>query len=307
MKAQILHYLRKTRSTVSGETLSRQLGISRVAVWKHIQKLLESGYRIHSGPKGYKLVNSPDTPFAWEFPARTSHIHYFPVVSSTMDIARDMARKGCPDFTVVAAGRQEGGRGRMDRSWESPTGGLYFTLVLRPEITLVLSPLLNFAASAVLAQTIRERFRIRAAVKWPNDILAGGRKLSGMLSEMEAEGDLVSFVNIGIGINVNNRPPQHTSTATSIRTITGRAHNRREFLADYLDRLETRLHSADLSTAVDEWKAYTTTIGRPVEVATQSGTTRGKAVDVDPGGALIVRTEDGTLQKVHYGDCFHRD
>ncbi len=125
MKAQILQQLRKSKGIVSGEILSNRLGISRVAVWKHIQKLLESGYQIESGPKGYQLIASPDTPFAWEFPAREPNYHYYQEVSSTMDIARDIARKGCPDFTLVVAEKQVNGRGRMDRRWESPAGGLY--------------------------------------------------------------------------------------------------------------------------------------------------------------------------------------
>jgi BirA family biotin operon repressor/biotin-[acetyl-CoA-carboxylase] ligase len=305
MKAQILLQLREDNGIVSGETLSDRLGISRVAVWKHIQKLIESGYQIDSGPKGYRLIASPDTPFAWEFPAREPQFHYFSEVSSTMDIARDMARKGCPDFTIVVAEKQINGRGRMDRSWESPAGGLYFTMILRPEISLVLSPLLNFAASLALSQTIRELFHVQAEVKWPNDILVNDRKISGMLSEMEAEGDLVSFINIGIGININNTPSQDIPSAASIKSITGRTHNRKEFLADYLDRMEDRLCHQDLGTVIDEWKTCTATLGRQVKVVTRTGVTRGTAVDVDEGGALIVKTADASLKKVIYGDCFH--
>jgi BirA family biotin operon repressor/biotin-[acetyl-CoA-carboxylase] ligase len=305
MKAQILQQLREHNGIVSGEILSNRLEISRVAVWKHIQKLIESGYQIESGPKGYCLIDSPDTPFAWEFPLRESRFHFFPEVSSTMDIAREMARKGCTDFTLVVAEKQTGGRGRMDRKWESPPGGLYFTMVLKPEISLVLSPLLNFAASLVLSQTIQDRCNVKAEVKWPNDILVHDRKISGMLSEMEAEGDLVSFINIGIGININNAPSKHIPSATSIRSITGRTHNRRKFLADYLDRMEDRLRNLDLGNVIAEWKKHTATIGRGVKVVTRSGVTKGTAVDVDEGGALIVRTADGTLKKVIYGDCFH--
>ena len=305
MKAQILELLRKRNSIVSGEILSKQLGISRVAVWKHIQKLLESGYQIESGPKGYRLIASPDTPFAWEFPTRESRFHYFPEVSSTMDIARNLARKGCPDFTLVVAEKQINGRGRMDRRWESPTGGLYFTMILRPEISLRLSPLLNFAASLVLSQTIREQCHVDAKVKWPNDILVNDRKISGMLSEMEAEADLISFINIGIGININNTPSQDIPSASSIKSITGQTHNRREFLSDYLNRLEKRLSDQDLSTVIAEWKTCTATLGRQVKVVTRTGVTRGTAIDVDEGGALVVRIADGSLKKVFYGDCFH--
>jgi BirA family transcriptional regulator, biotin operon repressor / biotin---[acetyl-CoA-carboxylase] ligase len=305
MKAQILQQLRNSKGILSGERLSSRLGISRVAVWKHIQKLLESGYQIESGPKGYRLTASPDTPFAWEFPAREPHFHYFPEVSSTMDIARNLARKGCPDFTVVVADKQVSGRGRMDRRWESSAGGLYFTMILRPKISLIQSPLLNFAASLVLSQTIREQCHIEAMVKWPNDILVQDRKLSGMLSEMETEAELVSFINIGIGININNTPSQDIPSASSIKSITGRTHNRKEFLSDYLDRLDDRLRNHGLETVITEWKACAATLGRQVKVVTRTGVTQGTAVDVDEGGALVVRIADGSLKKVYYGDCFH--
>ena len=306
MKAQILQQLKKDSGIVSGATLSSRLGITRVAIWKHIQKLIESGYQIESGPKGYRLIASPDTPFAWEFPGRESQFHYFSEVSSTMDIARDMARKGCPDFTIVVADKQASGRGRMDRNWESPPGGLYFTMILRPQISLVLSPLLNFLASLVLSRTIRERFHVQADVKWPNDILVDDRKISGMLSEMEAEGDLVSFINIGIGININNTPSPDLPSAASIKSITGQTHNRRKFLADYLARVEDRLHQQNFDSVIAEWKAHSSTLGKQVRVVTRTGVTRGKAVDVDEGGALIVKTADGSFKKVIYGDCFHQ-
>lgn len=306
MKALILQHLRNSRDIISGEILSSRLGISRVAVWKHIQKLLACGYQIESGPRGYQLIASPDTPFAWEFPDRETRFHYVAEAGSTMDIARDMARKGCPDFSLVVAEKQVNGRGRMDRRWESPEGGLYFTMILRPEIALIQSPLLNFAASVVLAQTIRERCRIEAMIKWPNDILVHDRKISGMLSEMEAEGELVAFINIGIGININNTPSADIPSASSIKSITGQNHNRREFLSEYLDRLEDRLHNHDLGTVIAEWKSCAATLGRKVRVVTRNGVTQGTALDVDEGGALLVKVDDGSLKKIYYGDCFHK-
>jgi BirA family biotin operon repressor/biotin-[acetyl-CoA-carboxylase] ligase len=305
MKANILEELRNAAGILSGETLSRRLGISRVAVWKHIQALLQSGYDIAAGSKGYTLISSPDTPFPWEFPHRESSLHFFPEVNSTMDVARRMARKGCPDFTLVVAERQVKGRGRMDRLWESPAGGLYFTMVLRPKISLVQCPLINFAASLVLSQTIQDFCRIDAKVKWPNDILVHDQKISGMLSEMEAEAEEVSFINIGIGINVNNTPSRDLPTAASIGSLSGKTFSRKELLSAYLDRLEARLSTQDLGTVISEWKQVTATLGRKVQVVTQKGVTRGTAVDVDEGGALLVKTADGSLKKIYYGDCFH--
>mgnify|MGYP001828608664 FL=1 len=305
MKSQLLNILNKNNVFISGETLSQHLGVSRVAIWKHIQKLQACGYDIHSGPKGYRLVQSPDTPFPWEIPKRESSIHFFETASSTMDIARDLARKGCPDFTVVIAENQTSGRGRMDRKWWSPEGGLYFTLVMRPDIPPVMSPLVNFGTAFVLARTLRKFCGVEARVKWPNDILIHGSKVSGMLSEMESAGDQVSFVNIGIGINMNNDLPPDLPFATSIKNISGKTCSRKAFLSEFLDHLEKRMHQQDLANVITEWKSCSATLGRQVRIVSRRGVTEGEAVDVDPNGALIVRTADGTLKKIFYGDCIH--
>jgi BirA family biotin operon repressor/biotin-[acetyl-CoA-carboxylase] ligase len=306
VKSQLLKILKVNTNFISGEALSKHLGVSRVAIWKHIQKLQACGYDIHSGPKGYRLIQSPDTPFPWEIPERESRIHFFETASSTMDIARELARKGCPDFTVVIAETQTSGRGRMDRNWWSPQGGLYFTLVLRPHIPPVMSPLVNFGTAFVLARTLQEFCGVDALVKWPNDILIHGRKVSGMLSEMEAAGDQVSFVNIGIGINMNNDLPSDLLSATSIKNISGKTCPRKAFLSEFLDRLENRIHRPDLATVIAEWKTCSATLGQQVRIVSRQGVTEGKAMDVDPNGALVVRTADGVLKKIYYGDCFHK-
>lgn len=223
-----------------------------------------------------------------------------------MDVARQMARNGCENFTVVIAGTQMKGRGRLDRVWTSAAGGLYFTVVLRPNVSLAQCPLISFAASLELAQTIRDFYHIAASVKWPNDILVHDRKLSGMLSEMETQSEMVSFINIGIGININNMPPPDMPTAVSLRSLTGKTLSRKAFLAAYLDRLEKRLSSRDLSTVIPDWKKVAATLGRKVTVATRLGVTEGTAVDVDDSGALKVQTADGSIKKIYYGDCFHR-
>jgi len=305
MKGQILALLRDNNEVVSGEGLSAHLGVSRVSVWKHIQKLQACGYDIQSTPKGYLLKSSPDTPFPWEFPQRMDCIHYVERTASTMDIARELARKGAPGFTVVVAGIQEKGRGRLKRVWQSPDGGLYFTMVVRPNLPPMLSPRVNFAASLILAQVIEKACNLEVRVKWPNDLLAGEKKITGMLSEMEAEGDLVSFINIGIGINVNNDPPSDVDNAASIRQLTGKSHSRIEILSRFLDQFEERMSTGSLDSIMSEWKQQTATIGKKVIVETTRGTSRGTAVDVDDNGALILETETGERRTVIYGDCFH--
>ena len=307
MKAEILKLLRAQTGVVSGETLSSALGISRVSIWKHIQKLNQVGYRIQSGPKGYRREHSPDPPFPWEFPARETRIHYFDETSSTMEIAKKLARKGCPDFTVVVAGRQKKGRGRLKRAWISDAGGLYFTLVLRPRLPIVLGARVSFLASLTLARVLREWCGIDAKVKWPNDILVQERKISGMLTEMEAEAEQINFINIGIGINVNNDPSRSEPRASSIKTILGKSISRKELLARFLDKLESRMQQLDLDDVVHEWKKYTLTLNRRVQIVTKRETSEGLAVDVDENGALVLELDDGTRKKILYGDCFHAD
>jgi BirA family biotin operon repressor/biotin-[acetyl-CoA-carboxylase] ligase len=280
--------------------------VSRVNVWKHIQKLKELGYHIDTTTKGYRLISDPDVLFPWEFPQRESKLHYFGKVSSTMDIARDLARKKCPDFTVVVAGEQTKGRGRLKRIWLSSPGGLYFTVVLRPQIPAVISARVNFAAALVLVRTLRRMFAIEAMVKWPNDILIGDKKLVGMLSEMEAEADMVTFINIGVGINVNNDPTPGEVKASSLKKILGRNVARKRLLSEFLDEFENYMNYAALDDVISEWKQYTLTLNRHVRIATANRTFQGLAVDVDENGALVLKLADGTKQTVIYGDCFHQ-
>lgn len=305
MKSKILNILRKEKSIVSGETLSRHLKISRVSIWKHIGKLKEFGYQIESTPKGYRLISSPDVLYPWEFPGRESKIHYFEEVESTMDIAKNLARNDCSDFTVVIAGSQNRGRGRLKRTWLSSAGGLYFTIVLRPQMPPVLSSRVGFAAAMILAKTLRRRFDIEAVVKWPNDILVDGKKISGMLSEMEAEADMVSFINVGIGINVNNDPEKSEPMATSLRNILGRKIPKKPLLSEFLDEFESYINHSDLDLVVSEWKKYSVTLNNYVKIITAQEVSEGLALDVDENGALILRLDNGSIKKILHGDCFH--
>lgn len=305
MKEQILKMLRSSGEIVSGAALSDRLGISRVSVWKHIHSLKEHGYEIIASSQGYRLAGSPDALFPWEFPGRKSKIHYFSEVDSTMDIARDLARRGCPDFSVVIAGSQKQGRGRLRRSWHSSEGGLYFTVVLRPPIPPVLSPRVNFCASLSLAQTLRRLFGIEAVVKWPNDILVDDRKLCGMLSEMEAEADRVAYINVGVGLNANNDPTGVEPGAVALKEILDRPVPRKKILTEFLDAFETRLKKPDFDNVVKEWKEYTITLNRNVKIVTTNETSEGRAVDVDENGSLILALADGSMKTILYGDCFH--
>ncbi len=230
-------------------------------------------------------------------------IRRFREVTSTMDVARDLARQGCPGFTVCVAERQNAGRGRLKRVWLSSEGGLWLTVILRPDIPPMLSYRLNFAASLSLALTIRRLFDIPALVKWPNDILVNEKKIVGMLSEMELESDRLAFVNIGIGINVNNDPSREEPNASSIKSIAGREVCKEKLLSEFLKAFESRI-AQGIDDVISEWKQYTLTIGRQVTVVTTREVSEGRAIDVDDDGALVMKLADGTVRRVIYGDCF---
>ncbi len=305
-KEKIFKALNEADGIISGETISAALGISRVSVWKHIQSMVQSGLCISSSPKGYRLKPDPDSLAPWYFGARQERIHYFLEISSTMDKAIALARQGCPANTVVVAQRQTQGRGRMKRIWLSAEGGLYFTVVVKPDVPVIKASLVNLAAAVDMVDLLRSSYQIDACLKWPNDILAGNHKLCGVLSQMETEGGLVAYMSIGVGLNVNNAPQEEESKATSLETLLGRPVPRREILVGFLDRLENRMRHFDPDAVIAQWKANNATIGRPVHIITVKDTHAGTAVDIDSHGGLILRRSDGELETVTHGDCFYQ-
>ena len=297
--------LRECGGYLSGETLSNQLGTSRVSIWKHIRSLKEDGYVIEASPRGYRLVFSPDLLLPYELPGLEQRIHYFPEIGSTMDVARELAKKGAGEGTIVIAEAQTRGRGRLSREWLSLGGGIYFTLVLRPGISPAYAPRINLMASVAVAATIKKLFGLKAKLKWPNDVLIDGRKVSGILAEMDAEMDVVNFVNVGIGINANTSIPQFEKKVTSLKDMLGKEISRKEFLSALLVEIERRqplLMEADL---LQEWKKLSVTLNKDVRIVAPGEVIVGRAIDIDTTGALIVEEKNGSLKKAMAGDCIH--
>jgi BirA family biotin operon repressor/biotin-[acetyl-CoA-carboxylase] ligase len=245
-----------------------------------------------------------DPPFPWRLRGREKLLHFFRETTSTMDEARRLAREGCPSFSVAVAETQTKGRGRLMRHWHSQAGGLYFTIVLRPDLPPADCFKLNFLASVCLARLLRHRCGIDAEIKWPNDILVNQLKLVGILSESGIMSNRVDYVNIGIGINVNNPPPETTPEATSIKHLIGKPLPRPALLADFLDEFEAGVRGVDGIDIISEWKQYGISFGRPVTVASTGGEFRGVTEDIDAEGALLLRLPDGSLKRILYGDCF---
>ena len=304
-KKHILKALQECDGYLSGEILSEQFGISRVSIWKHIRSLKEDGYVIDASARGYRLVSSPDLMLPYEFPGLEERIHYFPEIGSTMDAARELARKGAKEGTIVIAEAQAHGRGRLSREWLSPKGGIYFTLILRPRISPAYAPRINLMASVAVATTIKKLFGLNAELKWPNDVLIEDRKVCGILAEMDAEMDVINFVNVGIGINANTSVPQFVKTATSLKDVLGREISRKDFLSVLLGEIERQqalLMEADL---IEEWKKLSGTLNKYVRILSPGEVIVGQAIDIDTTGALILKERSGSLKKALAGDCIH--
>jgi BirA family biotin operon repressor/biotin-[acetyl-CoA-carboxylase] ligase len=305
MKGQILNALRECGGYLSGETLSQQLGVSRVTIWKHIRSLKKDGYVIEASPKGYKLLSSPDLLLPCEFPDLEQRIHYFPEIGSTMDAARELAKKGAEQGTIVIAEAQTRGRGRLSREWLSPKGGIYFTIILRPKISPAYAPRINLMAAIAVAATIRKLFGLKADLKWPNDVLIAGKKVCGILAEMDAEMDVVNFVNVGMGINANNSVTRFEKTATSLKEALGREISRKEFLSALIGEIERRQPLLMEADFLKEWKRLSATLNKEVRVMSMGEELTGQAIDIDATGALILKGKDGSLRTVVVGDCIH--
>ncbi len=300
---------------VSGEAISDKLGLSRAAVWKHVNALREQGYRIDAVPaRGYRLVEIPDRLRELELrPLLNTHdvgqvLHWFAEVGSTNDVAKQLAEEGAAHGEVVVAETQTAGRGRRGRSWVSPPGrSVYLSVILRPDLPPARAPELTLLASVAVCEAVR-RAGVGAAIKWPNDVLVRGRKLAGILTEMAAEQDQLQWVVLGVGVNVNARPDDFPAdvrdVATSLAVERGEPVPRALFTAALLTSLEEWLdrHAADgFGPVRAAWRDLSDTLGREVRVRGSAGDVVGIAEDIDEAGALLVRRPDG-LQRVVAGD-----
>ena len=235
-------------------------------------------------------------------------------VTSTNDWAKELALLGAAEGTVTIAETQTTGHGRLGRKWVSPKGGLWFSLILRPELTPSKAFTITYAAGLAVAEVLRELCGLRAETKWPNDVLVSGRKVCGILSETNVTGNRVNYVVIGIGINGNFDPqkafPDEVGrTATSLQHELGRKVSLEGLFGGLLEKLEStyeQLLSEGFEPILKRWKKHAGSLGRQVEVATETEELRGVALDVDNEGALVVRLEDGTVTRVFVGDVTFR-
>ena len=236
-------------------------------------------------------------------------LEYRAALGSTQDLARELARAGAPEGTVVLAGRQTAGRGRLGRSFVSPTGGLYLTVVVRPALDQMLR--LPIIAALAVARALEKVAGLRTGLKWPNDVLVGGRKLCGILVESDLSGQAVNYVLLGIGVNVNadmSAYPEIAATTTSAAVEAGRQVSREALAAAVLNELEELYLAAQAGRRVqDEWRARLDTLGRQVRVTCGETVEKGLAEDVDANGSLILRRPDGSRVTIAAGDVTLRE
>ncbi|MDR2050009.1 MAG: biotin--[acetyl-CoA-carboxylase] ligase [Treponema sp.] len=232
-KAGLLELLRERfPRPVSGEKLGRILGKSRVAVWKAALSLREAGYPVSSAEAGYRLENTDgDFLYPWEFGAEEKRFRHWASTDSTMNRARELAFEGAEGATVVLSETQSAGRGRNGRNWVSGPGGLFFTLIERPVLPLEDRYLVTMAAHIALARTISHITGALARIRWPNDVYIGNKKAAGLLSELSAEGDRLSWISLGAGVNLNNQGPRGSINCSSVR---GSPVSRKETLLFFL-------------------------------------------------------------------------
>lgn len=285
---------------VSGPAMADDLGISRAAVWKHIEALREGGFEIESRGDGYVLLEVPEFGPGVEYGLSAPFdVEYHDSIDSTNNRGRELAVAGESDIAVLAD-EQLGSRGRLDREWCSPSGGIWFSLVCRPDILPAHAPIYTLAGAVATTEALRE-IGVDAGIKWPNDVLVGREKIVGILTEMEGEADRVSWIVVGIGINANIDPELVPETATTVREQVGDI-DRAALTQAIIERFDELRQSSD--DVLPAWRDLSTTLGQRVRVETPSGDVIGEATDVTFPGTLVVETDEGETQ-VSAGDCEH--
>lgn len=317
--AQLLSVLRQSvGGFTSGAELSRQLGLARAVMTERINALRALGYDIEDSPHlGFRLVGSPDALHADDLIARLPKkrvigrdIQVFQETASTNDIIEKLARDGVKEGVVVFAESQTKGRGRLGRKWISPAGkGLWFSVLLRPKLSPQETTQLTVAAATALARAIQSQTRLAPEIKWPNDLLLRGRKVAGILTELNVEMDQVNHVILGIGLDVNQSasdfPAEVRKIATSLKIESKSTVNRAALAAAILQELErdyARISEGGFVGLADEWESRCTTLGRNVSVMIGDRRVRGRAEALDDDGALLIRTEHGRIERIMGGD-----
>jgi BirA family biotin operon repressor/biotin-[acetyl-CoA-carboxylase] ligase len=305
---------------VSGESLSRNLAVSRPAIWKIIGHLKRDGYQIESRPgKGYFLKTLPDILFPDLLRYRLKsqvlgkNITHFLRTDSTNIQAKILAADGAVDGTVVVAEYQEKGKGRLQRLWQSPAGkNLLFSLILRPDWPPQQAFFGTVLASVSLCLAIKEIAGIDVRIKWPNDLYVEGEKIAGILTEFTTDPDRIEYMIVGVGVNCHwspSEPPPGGMPATSILKKAGRKISRLDLLTRFLEYGDTayqKTKQEGIGFLREEWDRYSLVTQRTVTLINNQATWTGEALGIDEQGGLILRLKDGRRETFLAGDVHLR-
>lgn len=318
MKDEILKRFLQTDDPISGQKLAEELGISRTAVWKHLQSLQEEGYQFEILKKrGYVLIGKPDqvSPASIASFLNTKrfgrNIHYVKRCASTQQIAHQLVSEGASDGTVVICEMQTEGKGRMSRKWESTEGkGIWMTVILRPNILPHQAPQFTLVAAVSVVNAMKSLYKnFVPTIKWPNDILINGRKCTGILTEMIAEVDKVQALLVGIGINVNQQiedfPQELQQIATSLAVEEGKQLDRAQLVGqtlNYFEQYADLYLSEGFSPIKALWEEASNTIGKKVKAVTLNDTIEGKAIGITDDGVLEIKLDNGEIKKIYSAD-----
>jgi BirA family biotin operon repressor/biotin-[acetyl-CoA-carboxylase] ligase len=316
MKTEILTLLRESEDYVSGQELCNRFGVSRTAVWKVMKQLKEEGYVIEAVQnKGYKLKANPDVLTLSELKSRIHNqwagntLYFYEETGSTNIDAKRLAEEGAPHGTVAVADKQNAGRGRRGRVWQSPAGkDIYFTLLLRPDFAPDKASGLTLVMALSVAQAVEGFCGLAVGIKWPNDIVVNGKKICGILTEMNVEPGYIQYVVIGAGINVNlaQFPEDISKTATSLFLESSTQWPRAELLQNVLKRFEYNyevfLQTRDLTGIRTEYMKHLVNVDKQVRVLDPGGEFEGIARGIDSSGELLVEKESGEIVKVYAGE-----
>lgn len=321
---KIIRLLKSNKSGyLSGEHISKSLGLSRAAVWKHVRKLRLLGYKISSKQKsGYMLVSKTGQMLPWEVSDGLQtetigrKIYYFDVIDSTQNFALKLASKPYENGSIVIAGRQTRGRGRQERKWISPRGGIWLSILLRPKFEISYASLFPMLTSLALAVAIEKTLKLRPTLKWPNDVMLGDKKVAGILVDASIESNQIDYLIIGIGINFKIKP------STISKSIIAKNHHYGAaslvgaksdaepivLLQRFLEELEALYNLAianNLNNIKKEWERRSSTVGKIVKISTPGGNITGRAIGMDKDGALLVSSK-GRTQRLLVGDIYRQ-
>ncbi|MDM5331248.1 biotin--[acetyl-CoA-carboxylase] ligase [Neobacillus sp. CF12] len=302
---------------LSGQHIAELIGCSRTAVWKHIEELRKEGFELEAvRRKGYRIVKTPEKITADELRLGLTtkfigkNVHYEESVESTQKIAYLLAYEDAPEGTVIIAEEQLSGRGRMDRKWHSPKyTGIWMSIILRPNIPLPKAPQLTLLAAVAIVQAIEDLTGLLPEIKWPNDILIKGKKVTGILTELEAEADRINSIIIGIGMNVNQTkddfPSELQQIATSLSLEKGEKVARADLIKGIFMNLE-KLYLLYLEEGFLPikllWESYAISIGKNITARTLTHSIIGKAQGITDDGVLIIEDEQGKTHHVYSAD-----